>query len=196
MIMKKILFINSFIREESRTFQIADYILKHIKEEHSLEVIDLNTLKLEAYNQKLFYNLFYLSMPNPFIEYAKKIKEADIVFIAAPFYDMGIPALLRVFFERCSLNGITFTDTGKTCTGLCNNTKMFFVTTRGMDISDGSTLEQATPYLKALCSLWGLKDFRYISAYNLDYLSSNEVNKRIKEASIKGSELFNSYLLD
>lgn len=59
---------------------------------------------------------------------------------------MGIPALLRVFFERCSLNGIIFTDTGKACTGLCNNTKMFFVTTRGMDISDGSPLEQATPY--------------------------------------------------
>ena len=41
-----------------------------------------------------------------------------------------------------------------------------FITTRGMEIRTGEPLEQATPYLKALFWLWGIKGFEVVKQDN------------------------------
>lgn len=81
---------------------------------------------------------------------AKNIADADRILIAAPFWDMSFPAVLKSFFEQTSLFEVTFTDNGKTCVGLCKSPKVLYITTRGMDIPTGSYLDQGTPYLRAL----------------------------------------------
>ena len=87
-----------------------------------------------------------------------------------------------------------FEDNGKTCAGIAKCPYMFFITTRGMYIPDGSDLEQATPYLKALCSLWGIKEFDYVSAINLDYLPEEEVEDRLEKAVAEGKLKLNNLL--
>lgn len=52
-----------------------------------------------------------------------------------------------------------------------------------MNIGTGSLQEQGSPYLRALSTLWGLGDVITVAAHNLDYLSSEEVEERIAEAS-------------
>lgn len=63
---------------------------------------------------------------------------------------MSYPAALKNFLELRSIFNATFKSNDKTCYGNCKVEKLLYITTRGMDISTGAPLKQATPYLKAL----------------------------------------------
>ena len=58
------------------------------------------------------------------LEAARDIAAADRILIAAPFWDMSFPAVLKAFFEQVSLFGITFEDNGNKCVGLCKCKKV------------------------------------------------------------------------
>ena len=58
-----------------------------------------------------------------------------------------------------------------------------------MNIKTNSKLDQATPYFKALSTLWGLGEVKVVSAYNLDYLDENSINKKINSAIKKGLKI-------
>ena len=120
---------------------------------------------------------------------ARDIAAADRILIAAPFWDMSFPAVLKAFFEQVSLFDVTFTDTGSTCRGLCRSPKVLYITTRGMDIQTGDPLEQATPYLSALGSLWNLGELTTIAASNMDYLPEEAVDAKISASIARGLEL-------
>lgn len=63
-----------------------------------------------------------------------------------------------------------------------------YITTRGMDISTGDPLEQATPYIKALSHLWGWGELTVISAQNMDYSSPAEIEIKVADAIEEGLE--------
>ena len=178
-----IIYLNAIIRDkESRTKRIADPIIKELKKKNNVEEINLNELDLTPYNQELFAKKSVEGTEAPFYELSKKIASSDALIIATPFWDMSFPAMLKSFLEKISLFEVMFIDDGKTCVGISKIKFMFLITTRGMNIPDRSKLEQGTPYLKALCELWGIKDFGYVSEYNLDYLPMEEIDKKIKHA--------------
>ena len=106
---------------------------------------------------------------------------------------MSFPAVLKTFFENMSLFGVTFTDNGETCVGLCQCKKVMYITTRGMNIETGSLRDQGSSYLQALSSLWGLGDVTTVAARNLDYLSQEEVDERVREASSLARALARSF---
>ena len=58
-----------------------------------------------------------------------------------------------------------------------------------MDIHTGDPLEQGTPYIRALGYLWGLGELHVVSAENLDYISPEEIERKISEAVGKGLEI-------
>ena len=127
------------------------------------------------------------------ISWAESIREADRIVIAAPFWDMSFPAALKNFFELCSIFDVTFKSDDKTCYGNCRAEKLLYITTRGMNISTGDELEQATPYLKALSWLWGIGPLEVISAQNMDYVSEEEIEIKIEEAIKNGLEAVRSF---
>ena len=51
-----------------------------------------------------------------------------------------------------------------------------------MNIHTGDALEQATPYIKAISSLWGLGEVKTIAAENMDYSTDVQVEEKIKRA--------------
>ena len=53
--------------------------------------------------------------------WAESVRDADRIAIAAPFWDMSIPAALKNFFELCSIFDVTFKSNDKTCYGNCKN---------------------------------------------------------------------------
>ena len=55
-----------------------------------------------------------------------------------------------------------------------------------MNIETGDELEQATPYIRAISWLWGIYNVNTLAACNLDYLSEEEINKRIDLAIQEG----------
>lgn len=187
--MKKLLYIDSCIRNElSRTKRIAEPIIESLKERYEVETIVINELDLAPVQIEENRRRANGIVSEEALCWANKIKNADRIVIAAPFWDMSIPAALKTFFELCSLFGVTFDSDDKTCFGLCKAENLMFITTRGMKIETGDPLEQATPYLKALSWLWGIKGFEVVARNNFDYLPQEEIEKEIESAIKEGLE--------
>lgn len=127
------------------------------------------------------------------LSWAKTIRDADRIVIAAPFWDMSYPAALKNFLELCSIFNVTFKSDDTTCYGNCKAEKLLYITTRGMDISTGDPLEQATPYLKTLSWLWGIGPMDVIATQNMDYVSEDEVEKKVQKAIETGLYLVENW---
>ena len=183
--MKKLVVINACVREaDSRTLRIAEPIIEALGKRYSTKRYDLPEMDIVPLTPGLYAQRAVGVVPEWAKEAAQAIAKADAILIAAPFWDMSFPAVLKCFFEQTSLFDITFTDNGSSCVGLCRSPKVLYITTRGMDIRTGSPLEQATPYIKAIGTLWGLGELTTISARNMDYSSEAEIEAKI-EACIK-----------
>lgn len=192
--MKKLLYIDACIRNaESRTKKIATLIVEALRHKYDVDMLILNDLELEVVKEELIKKRNNGDVADMVMSWAKMVRDADRIVIAAPFWDMSIPAALKVFIELCSIFDVTFKSDDKTCYGNCRAEKMLFITTRGMDISTGDELEQATPYLRALSWLWGIGPLQVVAAQNMDYVSDEEIEKKIQTAIKEGLEIAETF---
>lgn len=192
--MQKLLYIDSCIRGElSRTKRIATPIIEKLSKRYEVETITINDLELNPVQFDENRRRAGGIVSEEAISWANKIRNADRIVIAAPFWDMSIPAALKTFFELCSLFGVTFDSNDKTCFGLCKAENVLFITTRGMKIQTGEPLEQATPYLKALFWLWGIKGPEVIARCNFDYMPQEKIEEEIASAIKEGLEIAETF---
>ena len=186
--MKNIIFIDACMRAGSRTKRIAERIIEELSGRYCIETIRLGEADYPVVDNRILEERNNGTVPKAHAELAGRIAAADRIVIAAPFWDMSFPSALKVFFENMSLFGITFDSNDKECYGLCKAEKVMYITTRGMDISTGDPLEQATPYIRALSHLWGWGELTVISTQNMDYSSPEEIEERISKAIGEGLE--------
>ena len=188
--MKKLLYIDACIRDEqSRTKRIATPIVEALKQKYEVQTLVINDLDLSIVKKELVTKRTNGDIEPQVMSWAESVRDADRIVIAAPFWDMSIPAALKNFFELCSIFDVTFKSNDKTCYGNCKAEKMLYITTRGMDIDTGDVLEQGSSYLKALSWLWGIGPLEVVSAQNMDYLSETEIEERIKKAISEGLKI-------
>ena len=187
--MKNLIYINACMRAGSRTQRIATPIVEELRKRYNVETVDLTKNQYPVADNYTLEDRNRGIVPTEHVALAKKIAAADRIVIAAPFWDMSFPSALKVFFENMSLFGVTFDSNDKECYGLCKAEKVMYITTRGMDISTGDPLEQATPYIKALSHLWGWGELTVISAQNMDYSSPEEIEERVSNAIAEGLEV-------
>ncbi len=187
--MKNLIYINACMRAGSRTGRIASAIIKELGRKYEVETIDLTQNLYPIADNTTLEDRNKGIVPEEHVVLARKIAAADRIVIAAPFWDMSFPSALKVFFENMSLFGVTFDSNDKECYGLCNAEKVMYITTRGMDISTGDPLEQATPYIKALSHLWGWGELTVISAQNMDYSSPEEIEEKVMKSIAEGIDI-------
>ena len=192
--MKKLLYIDACIRDdESRTKRIAEPIVKALEKKYDVQRFVLNDMDLEIVQRNLIRRRLNGMIDATVMSWAETVRDADRIVIAAPFWDMSIPAALKNFIELCSILDVTFKTNDKTCYGNCKAEKLLFITTRGMDIPTGDVREQATSYLKALSWLWGIGPMQVVAAQNMDYASANEIEEKIKEAIGNGLSIAETF---
>jgi len=177
-----ILFVNACVREESRTKHLAQCLLKNLDgeiKEINLEkenILPLNRKTLELRTKfaeaKNFENIIF--------NYAKDFAKADIIVIAAPFWDLSFPASLKSYIEAINVVGITFDYSSDGAPyGLCNAKKLYYITTSGGKIYND---EFGFGYIKSLCnSFYGIKEVFCIKAENLD-IAGSDVENILKDA--------------
>mgnify|MGYP001241976447 FL=1 len=188
--MKKLIVIDSCMRAESRTKQILDAAVAELSKRYEVEIIDVNSVGLPPLDKITYVDQRENgNIPPLAVELARKVATCDRLVVAAPFWDMSFPAILKSFFENISLYDITFMDDGTACRGLCKCEKVLFITTRGMDIKTGDPLEQGSSYLAALSFLWGLGEVITVAATNMDYLSPDDLALRIEAAKKEAVEI-------
>lgn len=186
-ILKSLLYIDACVRdEESRTKRVAEPIMEELAKKYDVTKFVLNELSLDVVKMPLLAKRLAGDIPQEVMSWAEAVRDADRIVIAAPFWDMGIPAVLKTFFELCSIFDVTFKSDDKTCYGNCKAEKMLFITSRGMNISTGDEIEQATPYLRALSWLWGIGPLQVVAMQNMDYVSTEEIENKIATAIKEG----------
>ena len=172
--MVKVLYIDCCIRrEQSRTRLLAEAFLEALqaKESYQVERLCLMDEPLTALSEGFFAQRERLladhNLSHPRFRYAHQFSQAERVIVGAPFWDLGFPALLKLYIENICVDGITFGADERGTFGLCKAERMLFLTTRGGDYSD-SRLEMGARYLEALCEFWGIPRFDVVAADGLD----------------------------
>ena len=133
-------------------------------------------------------------IPEEDLHYGSLIAQADRIVIAAPFWDMSFPAVVKVFIEHMCAPGLTFKyNPDGSHHPLCKAEKMLYITTRGGFTETGSPLEQGSSYLKAICWLWGIPELETIAVTGTDVYSPDEVEKKITEEIEKNRDFCNKF---
>ncbi len=128
-----VLFINACVREDSRTLTLAHHLMKYIDGNVvELELSGMGLLPLTR--DRLAERDVALHSQNydaDILRYARQFAEADTIVIAAPFWDLSIPTLLKCYIENITAAGVTFDYSDDGYRGLCKAKKLYFVTTSG-----------------------------------------------------------------
>lgn len=119
---------------------------------------------------------------DPYFDLAKQFANADTIIIAAPYWDLSFPAVLKLYIENISINGVTFryNEKGVPC-GLCKGEKLYYVTTAGGEIGNYNF---GYDYIKAISlGLFGIGDTACIRAVGLDIegVDENKILANAKE---------------
>ena len=188
--MKKLMVIDACMRDEaSRTRRILGPIVAELGKRYEIETVRLDGEDYQSVGRKVLAERSGGYVPEETVAMARKIADADRIVIAAPFWDMSFPAILKVFIENMSLFNITFRDNGTDFEGLCRSEKVLYITTRGMNVHTGDALDAATPYMKALSTLWGWGEVITVAAENLDYSTPEEIDRKIEAAIAESLEI-------
>ena len=174
--MKNVLFVDCCIRgEASRTKKLADAFLSALPADCRVTRLDLMAEELSYFKDGYFAQREQLlaagEQDHPRFRYAHQFAQADRIVIAAPFWDLSYPAILKIYLERISVTNLTFGyDDAGNSVGLCRAKRLLLITTRGGNFSLPETawMESGARHLQALCAMYGIPDFQLLCAEGLD----------------------------
>ena len=171
-----ILFVNACVRAgHSRTLRLADVLLKQLNEPFTeLNLSNINFQPVDyAYIQTRDLLLSEGDYMNPMFDLARQFAESDTIVIAAPYWDLSFPAMLKQYFEQINAIGITFkySEEGYPV-GMCKAKKLYYITTAGgMFFPE----EYGFGYIRALAeNFYGIKECIMFKAVGLDIYGADE----------------------
>ena len=107
-----VLFINAAFRDGSRTLRLAEY---YLQKHHAGDAVTrlelgenppapLDAPRLREYNAAVAARGFSGEM----FDCARQFAQADVILIAAPFWNFGLPAVLSAYLELVCSQGVSF----------------------------------------------------------------------------------------
>ena len=163
------LFINACVRRQSRTMRLAKRLLEKLggdQDELRLDQVAFPVAD-EAFLEKRDRLIAAGVFNDPLFAMARQFAAADIIVIAAPYWDLSFPAALKQYFEQINVLGITFAYTAEGIPrGLCKARKLYYVATAGGSFAPE---EFGFGYVKALAQgYYGIPEVELIQATGLD----------------------------
>ena len=169
-----VLFVDACVREGSRTRRLAEHLIKTLNVQYDhLYLGDCSFPKTDAgFIEKRDSLLREGALSDPMFDHARQFAEAEEVIIAAPFWDLSFPAILKTYLEQINVVGITFRYTKEGIPeGLCRARKLCYITTAGGDYVPE---HYGFGYVKALAEgFYGIHDVEMIKAVGLDIEGAN-----------------------
>jgi FMN-dependent NADH-azoreductase len=171
----KLLFVDSCISqrgEDSRTRALADAFLEAFWARHPDAVVErlrLEGMRLCPFDEQMLNERDALAgegaFDAPVFDLARQFRDADAILVAAPFWDLSFPAMLRIYIEHISANGLTFHYDADGCHGDCRAARLVYLTSGG-DLEREDSLGML--YWKQLSAMYGIPRFDYVFAGGLD----------------------------
>lgn len=193
--MSKVLYIKANIKNEgeSRTFKVSDSFVEEYKKNNPQDeviVLDLYKEKIDFLRPEDLGVVFgpkdENSKKHPVLKYAYQFAEADKYIIAAPMWNLSIPAILKAYIDYVSVTGITFKYTAEGPVGLLNNKKAVHIVSRGGEYVD-VPYEMGDRYLRTILGFFGISDVETIAVENVDVMGADvqgKVEEGIKKAKL------------
>ncbi|MBY5924822.1 MULTISPECIES: FMN-dependent NADH-azoreductase [Halomonas] len=101
----------------------------------------------------------------------------DVVVLAVPMYNLGMPSQLKAWFDRILRAGKSFKYTENGPVGLIEGKRAILLGARGGQYA-GSELDTQTPHIRHLLGLIGISEFEAVYAEGLN------MGDEIKEAAL------------
>lgn len=169
----KLLFVDACPRREaSRTLRLARVfteelaracprleIARHCLPAMALRPEDAETLALkEALCDRQDWE-------HPLLRVGRELRQADAVVVAAPYWDLSFPSMLKVWVEHAYVRNLTFRYEADRCVGLCRGREAAYITTAGSPIGPE---DWGTGYIRAVLRTLGNPGFISVRAEALD----------------------------
>ena len=166
--MAEILFVNACVRKKSRTLELANQVLRELSGEiFELKLYETKLKHLDEDGmQKRDAAFLEKDHSGESFALARQFAAAETIVIAAPYWDLMFPSILKTYFEAVTVNGLTFAyGENGIPRGLCSAKRLIYVTTSGGPIIHNFGFD----YTYALAtSFYGMADVRCIKAEGLD----------------------------
>ena len=105
-----ILFVNACVRIDSRTNRIAAQVLEIL--DGDIKEVKLSDIRftdtIEDFLRKRDGYIASKDYSDPYFDLAKQFANAQIIVIAAPYWDLSFPAVLKQYIEHINVRGVTF----------------------------------------------------------------------------------------
>lgn len=190
----KVLFVNGCVRENSRTLELARHLLKLLSSDLAgagdfaessplvVEELELAQLNLSGHSRESLVERDRLLQSRDFhhemFDYAHQFASADLIVVAAPYWDLSFPAIVKMYIENICVSGITFDYEGAVPVGMCRAKKFYYITTAGGPIF----CDYGYSYWESLCkSFFGIQETSCIKAENLDMITPDQVEQRLQQ---------------
>ncbi len=154
----KVLAVDCCPRGESATRKLFMRYLSAMYSEESIEFLNLYGESLAPLRESDVMRRTALvdsgALDDGMLRYAVQFRDADEIVVAAPYWDLSFPSMLKVYLEHVSVSGVTFgyTREGKS-EGYCRAGRLIYLSTCGGYIH-GAHLGAA--YVDSLAKMLGI----------------------------------------
>ena len=169
------LYIDSTVRAGSRTRRLADYLVSrlHDGDARIVRLKDMDIKPLDAATlERRTADAESGRRDSPLLELAVEFADAEQIVIAAPFWDLSFPSILKTYIEWINVPGVVFrySEEGRPV-GMCRAKRLYFVSTSGGPVANDAF---GFGYVEALAkNFWGIGDVRRIVATGLDIVGTD-----------------------
>ena len=170
----KTLIIDACTSDRSRTRNLATYLWRKL--DGNVTVIRLTEERLYSLDETLLKKRDSATEKGDhsdnMFKFAKQFKQADNIIVAAPYWDLSFPAVLKQYIEAINVCGLTFkySNTGMPVS-LSKAKRLIYITTAGGQIVSD---EFGYGYIKSIMELfYGVKNFDYIKAEGMDIVGAD-----------------------
>lgn len=162
-------FLDAFVQEKPDTT-----IIRHDLPKMGLRPVDAATLaRKEALCDERKWS-------DPLFAPVLDFQSADAVVIAAPYWDLSFPAILKIWVENMYVRNLTFYYDNDRPVGLCRGCEAVYITTAGSPIGAN---DWGAGYMQAVLTTLGIPRFTAIRAEALD-LDSTDAEAVLAEAEM------------
>ncbi len=109
-----------------------------------------------------------------------ELRDHDVVVLAVPMYNLGIPSQLKAWFDRVMRAGETFRYTENGPQGLVEGKRAVILAARGGQYA-GTEKDTQTPHLKLMLGMMGISEVDTVFAEGLN-MGENHRESALREA--------------
>lgn len=183
--MSKVLYIKANPKpdSESNTFKLSNEFIEEYKKQNpndEIIILDLYKENIRPLDNEMVTNMFS-GVKDEVYNQAELFASVDKYVIAAPMWNLSIPAILKAYFDYVSYVGIAFKYTEQGAVGLLadKGKKAVHIVSRGGVYSEGTgaSYEMGDRYIKTILGFFGIYDVKTLALELTNVLQGEEFEK-------------------